>query len=304
MKGGRKDQFFFCLLEFYPNEQRWFLKSLLQVKDEEGVDGDTAIRNWLDEYQLKSLIVDFPLSQAACANCEIECPGMHQCPVENVQTVYREIDKLLDEDLKRKKENPKKYEQERNKDDEIDFKKDIMDVETTDHILSRSFKRRLKKGFLPYWNRPVDLWIWCNYYEQLLDLFNISYDSFGNTSLMMISRFDFLKRHFPSGLKLYESNSYINLIELLRAKIILKRDILNLSDIDFNIEARLNIICQVEKKLNIFIYDHDKDILVKNPRAFNSFLLAICGRNLSLTQMRALPLWAEPEKTRFVFPSF
>jgi len=36
LKGGRKDNFYFCLLEHYPEKDRWFLRSLLHVKDEEG----------------------------------------------------------------------------------------------------------------------------------------------------------------------------------------------------------------------------------------------------------------------------
>ena len=43
MKGGRKDNFFFCLLEHFDDGDRWFLRSLLQVKDEEDLAGDEGI---------------------------------------------------------------------------------------------------------------------------------------------------------------------------------------------------------------------------------------------------------------------
>ena len=54
MKGGNRDQFFLSLLEYYPDEKRWFLNSLLQVKDEGGISGDEAIRSWINRYENKA----------------------------------------------------------------------------------------------------------------------------------------------------------------------------------------------------------------------------------------------------------
>ena len=304
MKGGRKDQFFFCLLGFWPEENRWFLQSLLQVKDEEGIGGDDAIRAWIQQYHVEKLVLDFPLSQPSCASCLLECPGVSHCPDPVVTEVQKRMLKILGNDQKLRKENPKRYEQDRNGDDIFDFNKDILDKPADSYILSRAFKRRLKKGYLPYWNRSIDFWVWCHYYNQLLDLFNISFDSFGNTSLMVQTRLSYLRRHFPKELNLYESHVPIVLIELLRSKIILKRDVSNLTDMDLAIEARLDIIKRIEKALNIFIYDHDLDVLCRNPRAFESFLLAIAGQNNQLSLNISLPDWTLPDQTGFVIPQF
>lgn len=303
LRGGRRDNFTFCLIEFFPDQNRWFLKSLLQVKDEEGVDGDEAIRAWIEEFELKEIVVDFPLSLPACHLCSLACPGLNLCPVPAVKKVRESILDNLQKDADLQKANPKKYEQERNKADEIDFSRDVLAKPTHEHLLSRSFKRRLKKGYVPYWNRPLDYWIWLNYYDQLLDVFNISYDSFGNTSLMTQSRFTYLRRHFPDDLKLFEGHVQVTLIELLRAKIIDKRDIVQLSDIELGVEARLDIIKKIETHLKVFIYDHDLEILVKNPRAFESFLLAIVGQNIHLSQNQKIPEWAI-ETSSFVVPKF
>lgn len=303
LRGGRRDNFTFCLIEFFPDQNRWFLKSLLQVKDEEGIDGDEAIRAWIEEYELKEIVVDFPLSPPACHECQLSCPGLHQCMVPSVKKVRESIEEILEKDAQLQKENPKRYEQERNKDDEIDYSKDVLSKPTHEHLLSRSFKRRLKKGFVPYWNRSVDFWIWLHYYDQLLDVFNISYDSFGNTSLMTQSRFTYLRRHFPQDLKLFEGHVQVTMIELLRAKVIDKRDIVQLSDIELGMEARLDIIKKIESKLKVFIYDHDLEILVKNPRAFESFLLAIVGQNIHLNQNQKIPDWATGSSS-FVIPQF
>lgn len=303
LRGGRRDNFIFCLIEFYPDQNRWFLKSLLQVKDEEGVDGDDAIRSWIEKYKLHQMVVDFPLSEPACQTCQLACPGQNLCPVKPVVRVREEMERLLTEDQKLVNKNPKRYEQERNLKDEVDITRDILGRTSDEHLLSRSFKRRLKKGFLPYWNRPIDFWVWQHYYDQLLDVFNISYDSYGNTSLMTQARFIYLKRHFPDELTLYEGHVQLTMLELMRAGVIHKRDIVQLSDIEMGLEARLDIIKKIESGLKVFIYDHDLEILVKNPRAFESFILAIVGQNIHLKQNHEIPNWAL-EGSKFVVPSF
>ncbi len=304
MKGGRKDNFFFCLFEYYADSDRWFLRSLLQVKDEEGLAGDEAIRGWIEKFNIHQLILDCPLSHPACHSCSLECPGSSKCPVESVDEVRMRMYRMLKEDEERLKDEPKNYEIERNEDDEIQFNEDILAKETYHHILSRGFKRRLKRGFNPYWNRPVDYFIWAHYYDQLMKLFNISYDSFGNTSLMMIYRLDYLRRHFPSSLELYEGNTNITFLELLRAKIVSKNELLSLSDIEAGAEARLQVLKKVEKQFKLFIYDHDMEMLVKHSRAFQSLMLALTGISIHLKQTKNLPKWADPETTSFVIPLF
>jgi hypothetical protein len=304
MKGGRNDNFYFCLIEYYPESSRWFLTSLLPVNDEEANDSDEAIRAWIHNFGVKQLVVDFPLSKAACSECELDCPGAGQCPKPSVVAVREKIKNLVNEDLKLINTNPKKYEQDRNKADEIVYNRDIFEKETAHHLLTRSFKRRLKKGFLPYWNRALDFWVWQYYYDQILDTFNTSFDSFGNISLMILSRFSYIKRHFPKHVELFEGNGQIILIELLRSKIIMKKDVDMLNDIDLGMEVRLDAIKKIEAKLDIFIYNHDLEILVKNPRAFDSFLLALAGQNVLQEKNRQLPEWTQPNETKFIIPNF
>ena len=304
MKGGKRDQFFFCLVEFYPDEKRWFLKSLLQVKDEEGLSGDEAIRSWIEEYEVSELVLDIPQSSAACATCVLDCPGAHLCPEPTVVEVRKRMSDILERDEKLRKGNPKKYEQDRNSDDLYDYERNTLHEPADSYIMSRPFKRRLKKGFMPYWNRSVDFYVWSHYYNQLLELFNLSFDSFGTTSTMVQSRFHYLQRHFPRGMSLSEARGPLILIELLRAGVILKRDLINMSDIEYGIEARLDIIKRIEKGLNLFIYDHDLELLVRNPRAFDSFLLALAGKNNLMGKALKLPDWCQPEETNFILPRF
>lgn len=304
MKGGRNDNFYFCLIEYFPDSKRWFLKSLLPVKEEEAADSNEAIRSWITNFDIKQLVVDFPLSKPASESSDYDENGNLQCPDNTLEIVQEKIKNLLEEDQRLVSENPKRYEQERNKADEIVYNRDIFSKETAHHLLSRSFKRRLKKGFLPYWNRTLDFWVWKYYYDQILELFNTSFDSFGNVSLMILFRFNYIKRQFPKDLEFFEANEQIILVELLRAKIIMKKDISLLNDVDIGIEARLDTIKKIESKLDIFIYNHDLEILVKNPRAFDSFLLALAGQNVLQGKNVKLPDWTKPEDTKFIIPNF
>jgi hypothetical protein len=304
MKGGRNDNFYFCLIEYFPDSKRWFLKSLLPVKEEEAADSNEAIRSWITNFDIKQLVVDFPLSKPASESSDYDENGKLQCADNSLEIVQDKIKTLLEEDQRLVNENPKRYEQERNKADEIVYNRDVFSKETAHHLLSRSFKRRLKKGFLPYWNRTLDFWVWKYYYDQILELFNTSFDSFGNVSLMILFRFNYIKRQFPKDLEFFEANEQIILVELLRAKIIMKKDISLLNDVDIGIEARLDTIKKIESKLDIFIYNHDLEILVKNPRAFDSFLLALAGQNVLQQKNMKLPDWTKPEDTKFIIPNF
>ncbi|MBT3235885.1 MAG: hypothetical protein HN353_08035 [Bdellovibrionales bacterium] len=301
LTGSRKDNFYLSLLEYYEDSNRFFLSSLLQVGNQ---SGDDAIPNWISTYMLTDLIVDFPLSKPPCEVCQLTCPGLSTCPDPKVQDVRERIELLLKDDNTLSSRYPKQYERERNQHDEVNYSRDICEKEPYQHLLSRSFKRRLRKGFLPYWNRSIDLWVWMHYFDQLLSLFNISYDSFGSTSLMLLSRFAYLKRHFNTPVNFHESRRQIILIELLKERIIHKRDILNLNDLDLGPIARREIIQNIEQGLSLFIYDHDMEILVEKQRAFDSFLLSLAGKSLCLGHLRTIPPWADPAESRLVVPTF
>ncbi len=302
--GGKKENFFFCLLEYFENSERWFLTSVHQVKDEDDLDGDEAITAWVDKYGLNQLVVDFPLSRPPCDTCELKCPGTKKCHHPTVVQIRQMMDELLVEDHARMLKNPKKYEEERVEDNMVHYSRDVHSKKPVDHLLSRAFKRKLKKGFIPYWNRAVDFFIWKNYYDQLLTLFKISYDSFNNVSMMLISKFKYLLRHLPDDLEIFESQANLTLLELHRSGIISKNQILMLSDIEQSVIARLEIIRCIEKKLNVFIYENDLELIVKRPKAFESFILAVSGKQFLDKKMREIPDWTGQKEVRFILPIF
>lgn len=301
--GGRKENFFLCVLEYYTDSKRWFLASVNQVK-EEPVDQDEVIAHWINDNQLTDLIIDFPLSNPSCDGCKLTCPGHTKCPVPNIVQVKGMMSQLLQEDQVMFEKNPKKYEQDRNIVNEIDFSKNELKKESFIPMISKSFKRKLKKGFLPYWHRPLDFWVWKYYYDPLLNIFKICFDSFGNVSLMLVSRFDYLKKHLPASLNMYESNVYLCLLELYRAGIVTKIQLLELNNFEFQVHARVAILKNIEKSLNVFIYDRDLDLIVRESRAFDSFILTLVGKQMIQQKLRQLPDWSEAKKANFVVPDF
>jgi hypothetical protein len=303
--GGRRENFFFSLLEYYPDKKRWFLKSLHQVKDEEIRDRDEIITSWVETYGLKQLVVDFPLSRPPCEeSCLSNCKSSKECPRSSVIAVRNEMEKLLNEDAKFHQSNPKKYEQERVSSLEVDYSKNLMKKNTDEHMLSRSFKRKLRKGFTPYWHRPIDFWVWKNYYDQLLEVFKISYESFGNVSVMLLARLNYLLRHLPKDLTMYESNTNICLIELYRARVVSKSLLLQLFDLDLASSAREQIVRNIERHMEIFIYDNDLETIIKNTQAFESFLLSVVGQKMLMNGLREIPIWGNSDGGNFIVPSF
>ena len=305
LSGGRRENFFFSVLEYFPEKKRWFLKSLQSVNDEEIRDRDEIITSWVNQYGLKQLVVDFPLSKPPCEeSCLKHCEGAHSCPRLQVVQVRLEMEKLLEEDAEFYNSNPKKYEQERQAALEVDYSRNVLKKNPDEHMLSKSFKRKLRKGFVPYWHRPIDYWVWKNYYDQLLDLFKTSYDSFGNVSVMLLARLNYLLRHLPTDLKMYESNIQICLIELYRARIISKSLLLQLFDIEIASSAREQIIIHIEKHMDIFIYENDLQTITRNPQAFDSFILSVVGQRMLMNGLRTIPEWINSDGGNFIVPSF
>ena len=302
--GGKKENFFLCLLEFFEDENRWFLTSMNQVKEEGHLTQDEAITTWVDDSSLKRLIVDFPQTKPTCETCNLVCPGVENCHHPVVNNIDKMIKYLLNEDLKRINENPKKYEQEREEDNKYDYHRNVLDEETSHHILSKSFKRKLKKGFIPYWNRPIDFWIWLNYYDQMLKTYGVTYDSFGTVSVMLLYKFHYLLRHLPPDLQIFESNIHIILLELCRSGIIRKKDLVELQDLNVSTLARVNVARAIEKKLDIFIYNKDLELISKNKKAFESFLLAVAGQALVKKSITKIPELGVQEKSNFIAPQF
>lgn len=305
VKSGRSDDVAFSLLENL-GDNRWFLTNLIKLSQ----DGDNpeniiqAFIDWPIKMNVDHLILDLPLSLPPCHTCKLTCPGIALCPVVEVKNIKKESLRILQSDQDLLLQGRKIYEEKRVIDNQLPSLKDPLLKQTNEALLSKSYKRRLKKEFLPYWNRPLDFWVWQNYYDPLLNIFKFSYDSFGQTSFMSYSRLQFLMRHVGANISLYESNIYIIFLEMLRSNVVNLSDLETITDYIIGPEAKLNLIKKIESGIGIFVYDQDLDLIIKDTKSFQSFILSCAGVAMAKGQFRTLPEWSKPLDSKFIVPLY
>ncbi len=300
----KSDEFY--LMYFEKNEAEP-TRYKLHLKDQNDCDGnihDLILVKHLKDAKIKGAIFDFPLSKSLCLSCTLTCPGSELCPKEPVKKVRHIINNLLEEDARLYKSNPKKYEVERKSDDLFDFDTDLLGKRTDEHVLSKAFKRRLKKGLSPYANRPLDFWVWQHYYDAYLSAFQSSFDSFGDVSFIHLAYYEYWQKHLPKDVALWETAPQLVLLELYRAEFIDKKQLLTLTDINQAPLSRLDIVRALTHRLHLVITETQLDKLVRHPRAFSSFLLAIAGLKLESLNYYDMPEYTEPEATHFFVPYF
>ena len=81
-----------------------------------------------------------------CYGCNLDCPGLSRCPVEGF-IKQEKMDSLIFKDQEMKTKNPKRYEAARNEAESVNPLKKYSQYKTDEHILSRAFKRRIKRDF-------------------------------------------------------------------------------------------------------------------------------------------------------------
>ena len=288
--GGKKDCFYLASVEHYPEGQRYFLSHLQKFSEEQfALLGQT-----LASFNLPFVITDLPLDVPPCGNCTALCPGLKSCLHPQTRAAQKFLQDLLQQDRQRYTAHPKDYERQR-------AAEDLGERRPT--LLSRSLRRRCKKGFNPYWHRPIDAYIWANYFDELQQYFKMAYDSFGNTSLMVWWRWQYWQKHLPESTIFWEGRSMLVLLALLRGQIIKVQDLRQLLDWQTGAAAKIKIVQQIERHLNFFIYDRDLEILIREPKAFDSFLLALAAVAADKGQIEHLPSWAA-SKAPFILPQF
>lgn len=304
LTSSKSDDFY---LMYFEKMEGDILRYRLHLKDQtDGHDNnhDLILVKHLKDAKLKGAIFDFPLSQSLCLSCTLVCPGSELCPKEPVIKVREMINVLLEEDAHLYKSNPKKYEVDRKSDDLVEFGNDLLGKRTDEHVLSKAFKRRIKKGLSPYANRPLDFWVWQHYYDAYLAAFQTSFDSFGDVSFIHLAYYQYWQKHLPKDVVLWETAPQLVLLELYRAELIDKKQLLTLTDINQAPLSRLEIVRALTHRLHLVITENQLDKLVRNPRAFSSFILAVAGLQLESKKYYNLPEYTESEKTHFFVPYF
>lgn len=284
---GKWEDAYFCELHFYPDQERWVVRSLATLQQ------DIAPI----DLPLSMLIVDLPLTHSIGPHGKV-------LSEKSVEGICQRLQNLLEEDAQFAKSQPKKYELERKRDDLVDFKKNLLDQKISGPQLSVAFKRKLKKGFIPYMHRPIDAWVWMHYFDAMQKAFGVTFDSFGHVSVPLLQRFALFRQQLGSEANLAETNYWILLLELYRADYLSKKQVLFERKGSGSSEFRAHVIDQLEEELGLFIYEQDYRLLVKNPRAFASFLFALAGLRRHQKDVYQLPEWALEQGEHFFIPHF
>ena len=301
--GNKLSRFIACIFDFYAPGNRWILDELYFSENEKNSNSPVVFEEWIKTTEIADLIINVPMTSPICETCQLICPGEEKCHHPVIKSIRHKIVNELDKDFKLEKSNPKAYERYR----------DNMSKYSSDHKffnrgnsdpLSKSLKKKLRKGFTPYWSRPIDLYIWLNYYDELIQIFNYSYDSFGQTSLMNLKRFSYLKRHLK-GINVWESSIHINFLEMLKSDILLPEDLIGMKYVDeFSVSNRKKIVSKLETSLNIFIKMEDTAIFTFDPKAINALNLGLCAIRNAMSEKHQLPDWCQGNHPNFIIPNF
>jgi hypothetical protein len=86
--------------------------------------------------------------------------------------------------------------------------------------------------------------------------------------------------------------------------VVSKSLLLQLFDLDLASLAREQIVRNIERHMEIFIYDNDLETIIKNTQAFESFLLSVVGQKMLMNGLREIPIWGNSDGGNFIVPSF
>ena len=286
----------YCLLEFFHQTQRWFVTSIKSLEI-------NSLFSFLNGENIDLLIVDCPLSPPFCAGCSLDCLNSQECDNDDFKTMNLLIDDLFLQDEEEYKKNPKEYEYKR-QDQKRDWKKDFLWNDFVDHTLTKSLKRRLKKGLVPYWNRSIDLWIWLSYGDLMQNYFKKTYNSYGHMSLSFYLFNQFIQKKLKADYNIYEANFYLILLELTRANVLGMKELKFSREEKIKVNERKILIEKVENFFKIFIYNEDINKMSEDEKSFEAFMLSLTGYCLFKKQTKKFPEWPQIEKTPFIIPSF
>lgn len=294
--GSDHDDLILCLLTYFTQDKRWFL----EIKKKNPLDGkcnNEILPYWIEKHKILEIVVNIPLTKPSFFNCTDE---------KALDIVNKRINDILKIDQIKHLEDPKGYERERNEKDLFYLKRNLFERPNDVHMIDKSFKRRLKKGLLNYWNRPIDFYLWRSYYTQMLDIFNDVYDSFGNVPLKLYFKFEQLKNYIPKEITLNESDEKIVLLEMHRAGIL---DVNELRDLSLKngsglLMAREKILMKLEGIFDFFIYDKDWQLIAKDSKVFGVFLNTISLQMKYLKRNWDLSHLGLEKDLNFIVPNF
>lgn len=92
LSGGKSDKTGFALVEYFPDQKKVFLSSVVeQIRNEDGISSDMQIHKMIESVgsDLESVAVDAPLTWPKCLQCRLKCPGFETCTEPEIKWMSR-----------------------------------------------------------------------------------------------------------------------------------------------------------------------------------------------------------------------
>jgi hypothetical protein len=130
------------------------------------------------------------------------------------------------------------------------------------------------REFTPYTQRPIELWIRQSVFPKLPENTHFEIDeTLGGNRAPLTARMSFLKRHL-NPIPLIEVLPKLS-VAILTAQLELdKRIISTYRQLEEGIHSREEILIQLSKKHDVFIYERDLRKLTQSLTAFDAFICA------------------------------
>src|SRR5690606_8683716 len=104
------------------------------------------------------------------------------------------------------------------------------------------------------------------FHDLTLEMFKSSFESFGQLSTNTLQRFRYFLKHIPNEINVYESSPLFFYLELFRNGLVSRFDLEKLSDIELVTAIRGRILDGVDQLLDVFVYENDRENLIKDSR--------------------------------------
>lgn len=237
LAGAKNQKTSLAALEYYPKEKKIFLLDIFdRISTHEGQSGDEAVLDVIQEMSAKitQIGVNVPLELPPCISCTRK-----SCPLPANCTVPS---------VKWMREYIKK--------------------------VSKSHNPIRIKDFTPYTQRPIELWMRYNVFADLPEEHHFDIDeTLGGNRAPLSARMHFLKRQLKDT-SLIEVSPKLSIAILTTQLELHPRTVSSYRHLEDGIYSREEILTQLAKKNEIFIYERDMRKLAQSLTAFDAFICA------------------------------
>jgi hypothetical protein len=238
LSGAKNQKTSLAALEFYPKERKIFLLDIYdRITPHDSQSNDQALLDLIDELQpgVAKLGVNVPLELPPCITCSRKtCPLPAECSVPSVKWMRNFNQSLAQSDYHQRK------------------------------ILE----------FTPYTQRPFELWARYLILPELSPNFHFEIDeTLGGNRAPLTARMQFLQRHLHNT-PLIEVWPKLSIALLARDLEMDNSIVSNYRTLEEGIHCREEILSQLARGKEIFIYERDMRKLAQSLPAFDAFVCA------------------------------